>query len=95
MNPGPPPPSFRVDWDKLASDGLIDSFAAYFPSRQGIRVTRAEQIVEYLLGNDPERNGAHVSEGLYRLTISPLLVRYEILPLNRLVRVLAVGFFPV
>ena len=95
MNPGPPPPSFHVDWDQLASDGLIDSFAAYFPSRQGVRVTRAEQIVEYLLGDDPERNGAPLAEGLFALTVSPLRVRYEIHPSSRLVRVTSVGFFPV
>ena len=95
MNPASPPPPFRVIWDNLASDGLMDAFTAYFPSRQGVRVTRAEQIVNYLLGDDPERNGPHVSEGLYRLTISPLRVRYEILPVNRVVRVLSVSFFPV
>ena len=95
MSPAPTPGAFRVIMDVPASDGLMDAFAAYFPSRQGIRVTRADQIIEYLLGDDPERNGVHVSEGLYRITVSPLQAQYEILPVNRVVRVLSIGFFPV
>jgi hypothetical protein len=95
VSPDSPTPAFHVDWPAEPTRGLANAFSAYFPSRQGIRVTRAEQIIEYLLGDDPERNGELVSEGLYRLTVSPLRVQYEILPLNRVVRVLSAGFFPV
>jgi len=95
MSPGVPPPSFRVVWDDSADDALAAAVLAYFPSRQGVRVTRADQIINYLLGDDPERNGVFVSEGLYRVTVSPLRVQYEILPINRVVRVLSAGYFPV
>jgi hypothetical protein len=94
VNPAPQP-AYRVEWPPEATQELTDAVLAYFPSRQGIRVTRAEQIVQYLLGDDPERNGTHLSEGLYRITASPLRVQHEILPLNRVVRVNSVGFFPV
>ncbi len=95
MSPGLPPPFFRVSWDDETENDVAAAVLAYFPMWEGIRVTRAEQVIEYLLGDDPERNGLHASEGLYTLTVSPLKVQYEILHLNRVVRVLAVRHFPV
>ncbi|MFO0798148.1 MAG: type II toxin-antitoxin system RelE/ParE family toxin [Gemmataceae bacterium] len=96
MSPDPDstPPAFRVDWPPGPTADLGRAFLAYFPSRQGFRVTRAERVITESLADDPERNGTVVSEGLYRITISPLRVQYEILPINRVVRVLSVGFFP-
>ena len=47
------------------------------------------------LGEDPERNGQQLSEGLYRLVVSPLVVFYEIHNANLVVSIRSVGHFRV
>jgi hypothetical protein len=90
-----PPPAFTVDWTDEASEDLTAAYAAYFLVRQGIRVTIAERIATQLLADDPVHNGTVVSEGLYRVVVSPLRVHYEIDLLARVVRVTHVGYFAV
>ncbi len=87
-------PQFYVEWTAGVSD-LAEALATYFPSRNGWKVTRAEQIASELLGDDPERNGSPVAEGLFRLIVSPLIVYYEIRPVSLLVRILRVRHYPV
>ena len=87
-------PRFIVDWSR-AIHGLADALATYFPSLNGWRVTRAEQIAAELLGDDPERNGRPLAEGLYRLVVSPLVFIYEIGAESNIVRIRSVGHFPV
>ena len=86
---------FTVELNLDASNDLMAAYLAYFPSMQGHRVTKAEQIFMYLLSDDPERNGIHLTEGLYHLVVSPLRVAYEIHPANQIVVVTSIGFFPV
>jgi hypothetical protein len=74
---------------------LAAAYLAWFPSRQGARVTRAEHILSELLQDDPIRNGRYNSEGLYRIVVSPLLALYEVLPSARLVQVTGIHFYQV
>ena len=69
--------------------------ATYFPIFGGGRVTIAERIVTSLLEDDPDRNGRLLSEGLYRIVVSPIAAFYEINPAGSLVRVTSLGHFPV
>lgn len=95
MSPTNPPRPFRVDWDPATVRDTAAASVAYFAVRESGRVAVAEQIAEYLLSDDPLRNGIAVSEGLFRLTVSPLQFSYEVYESARLVRVTAVRFFPV
>jgi hypothetical protein len=94
LNPGPQPPRFTVEWADRAVADLTSAFAAYFPTRSGNRVTSAERIVNLLLADDPTRNGRLLSEGLYRLVVSPLVVFYEIDLLGQVVRITDIGHLP-
>jgi hypothetical protein len=91
----PNPPNFVVQWGVGADEGLAAAFVAYFPSRQGIRVTNAERIISLLLADDPIRNGVPLHEELYRVDISPLRAFYEVYPASRRVLVTEVGYFSV
>ena len=94
MNPANRPPAFRVDWVPITTADLATAYVAYFTRMEGYRVTLAEQLIDQLLADDPLRNGRLLSEGLYRLTVSPLVVLYEVYPSSRLVKITAVGYFP-
>lgn len=95
MNPADRPPPFEVDLVDEAPSGLTTAYLVFFERREGYRVTEAERIATLLLANDPVRNGTLMSEGLYRLVVSPLVLHYEIYPLSRVVRVTSVGYYPV
>ena len=95
MNSPYPNSRYTVESDSEISDDLAVVMTAYFPIMEGHRVTRAEQIMMHLLADDPLQNGSMLSEGLYRLVVSPLVAFYEVYePLN-LVRVTRIGFFQV
>lgn len=95
MTPFNPRATFRVDLNDEATYGLAESWMAYFPVREGHRVTQAEQILMYLLADDPLRNGRGETEGLHRIVVSPLVVRYEVYEASLMVKVTSIGFFPV
>lgn len=94
MTPLDPDP-FHVEYDIEATNGLVEAYAAYFPSRSGRRVTQAERILAALLEDDPENNGKHHAEGLYRIVVSPLVAFYVIHEAARVVRVIGIGYFKV
>jgi hypothetical protein len=87
-------PSYRVEWTTQAVADLATAFAAYFSSFDGRRVANAERILNSLLEDDPERNGKALPEGLHHLVVSPLIAVYEIDSIHRIVRVVAVGHYP-
>lgn len=95
MNPASQPPRNTVRWTKRGVVGLTAAFTTYFARQAGNRVTAAERIVNTLLADDPTRNGQHLSEGLYRLVVSPLVVFYEVDSAARVVRITEVGHFRV
>jgi hypothetical protein len=95
VSPANWPQRFRVVLDDEAAKGLTQAFAAYFPTWQGARVTNADNIIRYMLADDPERNGQHVSEDLFRLVVSPLQVLFELHRVSRVAMITAIGFFPV
>ena len=94
MNPANRLPRFRVDWEPDTGNDITVAYVAYFPRMEGYRVTRAEQLITELLADDPIRNGQLMPEGLDRLSVSPLIAYYEVYPLNRLVKVTTVRYYP-
>lgn len=95
MNPSDQPQRFRVEVTDEATDDMTAAVVAYYPSRQAYRIANADRILSQLLADDPVRNGKYLSEGLYRIIVSPLQVHYEVDPVNRLVRITSIGYFPV
>ena len=95
MNPSSWHQQFRVEYSEDASADLAAAVVAYFPTWQGNRVANAENIIQYLLSDDPERNGNHICEGLYQIVVSPLRIHYEIHVTNRVVLITSIGFLPV
>jgi hypothetical protein len=83
--------NYTVDW----SDAAISALAAIW-TRAADRsaVTAAGSTIDRLLSRDPIGNGHHVSEGLWWLFISPLLVHYEIDSTRRVVMISQVDANP-
>ena len=95
MNFPYPDSRFDVELTRSAVEDLATAFLAYFPIREGHRVTHAEQILMYLLADDPVRNASLMHEDLYRIVVAPLVARYEVFEETRIVRITKIGFFPV
>ena len=55
-------------------------------------VRAAAEMIEHHLGVDPAGAGRHMSEGLWRIHVSPLLVHYSIDPVEREVKITQVDF---
>ena len=68
-------PNFTVELVPAAENGLAD---AYLRSGDVAAVVRADAAVAAVLSADPTGGGRHVSEGLYRLTVPPLVYLYEV-----------------
>lgn len=51
---------------------------AWFMARDQAAVATARQAIDRLLAADPHGNGTHVAEGLWKITVPPLLVHFEI-----------------
>lgn len=47
-------------------------------SPDSVAVRTASDTIEQLLGADPTANGEHLSEGLWRVILAPLVVHYTI-----------------
>ena len=95
MNSPYPDSHFNVEYEPDVGDDLAIAFLAYFPVMEGHRVARAEQILDYLLSDDPLRNGSMNREDLYRIVVSPLVGFYEVYEELRLVKVSRMGYFAV
>jgi plasmid stabilization system protein ParE len=79
--------NFAVELLPAAEDDLAAIWPAS-PDRVG--VTRADAVACQLLSDDPAGRSAHLSEGLYRLTVAPLVYYFSIDDARKLVRVATV-----
>jgi mRNA-degrading endonuclease RelE of RelBE toxin-antitoxin system len=80
--------NFTVDWEKGAENDLMDLWLAA-PDQRAI--TTASAAIDQLLSTDPYAFGQHLSEGLWRLRVPPLVVHYSIDPNQQHVEVTAVA----
>lgn len=80
---------YTVVWRDEALDELATAWA-HASDREA--VTEAAGAVDVRLAEDPHLQGNEVHEGLLLLLEPPLRVLYEVLPEDRLARVLTVGF---
>ena len=76
--------NFTVRWRPDAYTELTQLWAVA-PDPAAVRDAREE--AERLLGADPSGAGRHLSEGLWRLQVPPLLVHYTIDQDRRLVEI--------
>ncbi|HET6576027.1 MAG TPA: type II toxin-antitoxin system RelE/ParE family toxin [Fimbriiglobus sp.] len=80
--------SFAVEFLLPAEDDLARIWLA---APDPDEVTRADATAEQLLSSDPAGRGVHLAEGLYRLTVAPLVLYYAIDDDRKLVRVASIG----
>ena len=83
---------YTVVFVASADAELIDLWLRYPPLHS--QITAAVHQLENQLARSPLSVGAEVSEGLYRLDVSPLRVLYTVSDDDRLVEVAAVRFVP-
>jgi hypothetical protein len=62
---------FTVEWTPAAEGSLAQSWLKASDPRE---VTVAQALADQLPSRDPVGNGRHLSEGLYRITVPPLIV---------------------
>ena len=82
---------FTVDWDKDPEDELA---RIYLQASDPMAVTQAQARADKLLAANPTGNGHHLSEGLYRIDVWPLVLNYTIDPARRHVQVTWVKYSP-
>ncbi len=63
--------NFTVDWDKSTENDLMELWLAASDQRA---ITAATAAVDQLLSEDPFSFGLHLSEGLWRIRVPPLVV---------------------
>jgi len=78
---------FGVDWSQDTEDDLA---TIWLTASDPGAVTQAQAEIDRLLSRNPLGNGQHISEGLYRLVLPPLIVTYTIDQGNRQVEVVSV-----
>lgn len=66
---------FAVDWAQEAED---DPAILWLTSSDPLGVTQAQAQIDRLLSRNPLGIGQHISEGLYRFCVPPLIVTYTI-----------------
>ena len=66
---------FTLELTPSAQNDLAD---LWLRSPDPVGVTRADAAAYLLLRRDPLGCGVHVSEGLYRLTVAPLVYYYAV-----------------
>lgn len=67
--------AFTVRWAEELDEALAAIWLAY-PDKPA--VTAAQATLDRFLGTDPKKYGEHLSEGLWRLHVPPLLVHFTI-----------------
>jgi hypothetical protein len=85
--------TYRLEWLPAAEQVL----AAIGPRLAGAAaddLARAIRMVELVLEQDPDNVGKPLFDTVYRLTIPPLLVEYEIVAAERRVAILAAVYQP-
>jgi len=76
--------SFAVGWEPPALHEFHELWAVS-PDPAAVRAAREE--AERLLGADPVGAGRHLSEGLWRIEVPPLVFHYTIDPARQLVEI--------
>ncbi len=66
---------FKVKWTKRA---LSDLASVWMAAADRSAVTSAQITVDRILAADPKGYGTHLSEGLWRVEVLPILVHFEI-----------------
>jgi plasmid stabilization system protein ParE len=82
---------YSVDWLPDAQQELAD---IWLLAADRLAVTRAQAEIDRLLASNPLGSGAHLSEGLYKVFVAPLLAFYEVQHGERLVEVSNVKSLP-
>jgi hypothetical protein len=82
---------YTVDWDPEAEDDLA---RAWMRASDPSAVTRAQVEADRLLAQDPIGNGRHLSEGLYRMEVPPLIVSYTVDTVRQHAQVTSVALLP-
>ena len=82
---------YTVDWSPQALRSLA---TAWLNARDRQAVTQAEARIDALLAADPLGNGRHLSEGLYILSVPPLVVFSSVDPARRAVEITDVTALP-
>jgi hypothetical protein len=82
---------FDVEWPPPMLSDLADIWMKA-PDRQA--VTDASAEIDDLLSRDPLNHGVHLSEGLYRLRVVPLVVTFTINLAQRQVKINSVYTTP-
>ena len=67
-------------WDTVAEDELADIWRN---SPNKSMVVRAAAAIDKQLSQDPHGHGAHLSEGLWEITVPPIRVYYQIDDTNK------------
>lgn len=75
---------YRVEWEPAAEDELA---RIWLRSSDPQAVTLAQAQADQLRARDPIAHGRHLSEGLYRLDMPPLVLTFTINAADRLVEV--------
>ena len=83
---------FSVDSSDTASDQLADAWNRHPADANAI--TKAQHAIEQILANDPLGKGQEVSEGLRKITVSPLTNYYSVNPAERTVEIEAIDYTP-
>ena len=78
---------FEVRLLTVAEDDLAGIWVC---SPDPAAVTRADAVADQMLRRDPFGCGTLVAEGLYRLTVAPLVLYYSVDTAQRLVEVSAI-----
>jgi hypothetical protein len=84
--------SYSVEWSDDARDQLAATWLQQVASQRAITV--AQNRVDQMLGADPARFGAALSEGLFAVEQPPLRALYEISDADKHVEVVAVRWRP-
>jgi hypothetical protein len=76
--------NFTVEWEPEAWGELHQLWAV---AADPAAVRAAAEEAERLLGDDPTGKGQHLSEGLWRLRVPPLVVHFAVDPDLQYVRI--------
>jgi hypothetical protein len=81
---------FDLQPEPEAEEQLAAIWSSAGPLRDA--VTRAQDVAERKLANDPTHFGRHLGEGLYRLDAPPLVFYYSVHSAERVVRITEIHF---
>jgi hypothetical protein len=83
--------TYSVEWD---DDVVAALTALWLQATDRQAVTAAQATIDRVLAANPLGSGYPVSEGLYAIEVPPLRAQYEVLPNDRVVKVVSVRRLP-